>query len=350
MFRRSMLSTLIFACNVNVLWLVTAYAQEVHKTTRFFRYDLIADQEISREGFNLGQVHAGDQIGIQIFFRNFTEKTVYLKPSSHVLPQIKLDSEQIVINPNDAQLVFVTLTVPKKPKSLEQAFQLECLLNKSASLFWSFDSKIVDVATFANTELRREFVAIDSQSTRISFSIPLLLSNKLDLKRLRSRCNEPITFLTTEFKELEGIPTIQVSFDSKDVTKSKLSGEIVLDCDHLGTSSTLNLTLIRKGELEIYPERIVLKRSSSSSTLVGEAILKRSRSNADIASVQLKCESSAGEVIECRVEKMGDRIGRVYLSLNRTKDSPTVSNLDLLFDASDGTKDSSIFATAFIAN
>ena len=350
MIHQSMFAVAIIACNVNFLWQVTGYAQEVHKTTRFFRYNLIEDQEISREGFDLGEVRAGDQIGIQIFFQNYTEKPVVVRPSSRVLPQIKLDSEQVVIAPNDGQLVFVTITVPKTPKVLEQAFLLECFLNKSARLFCSFNSKIVGLATFAKTEIRHEFGESDSQPSRITFSVPLLLSNKLDLKRLRSRCIEPMTFLSTQFKELDGMPTMDVSFDPKDVPKIRLNGEIVLDCDPLGTSSSLNLTLIRKSELEIYPERIVLKRSTNSSKLIGEAILKCRHPNVDIASVQLKCETAGGEIIECRLEKMSDRIGRVYLSLNRTEGSPTVSKLDLLFDANDGAKDWNIFASAFIAN
>lgn len=350
MFHRSIFAFVVIATNLST-WLHYGNCQEVLKSTRFFRFDLIGDQEISREAFDLGEVHIGEEIAIQIYFVNYTERNVNVRPSTVVVPQVRLASEEITIAPNDGKLVFVTLSVTKKPKTLEQAISLECLLNKSARVFFSFNSKIVEVASFVTDELRYEFLESDLHPSRSTFSIPLLLSNNIGVKQLRSKCSEPLAFLTTEFRESNGMPILQVSFDSRDVIEFRVNGEISMGHVPPHTNSTLRLTLARKSDVDIYPKRIVLKPSKTSlSTFEGEAILKCRDANLDIVGLSWECETSGSEVIECRVEKMGVRVGRVYLSLKRTKESPQESNLALLFEASDGEKTRSVFASAYIAN
>ena len=82
-----------------------------------------------------------------------------------------------------------------------------------------------------------------------------------------------------------------------------MSGEILLECEPIGASSSLTLALVRSSELELYPDRIILKRADDSSTLVGEAILKCRNPNVDISSVQLKCEADNGETLESRISE-----------------------------------------------
>ncbi len=350
MFHRWLIAALVISCSMYLDCSYFSFAQQSNKSTRFFRYELLSIDGLSAESFDLGEVCAGDKLGVQIYLNNHLAKSVSVTTPPNAFKQVQLVSEQTIIGPKDGQLILVTINVPKNPKSLEQSFTLECLLNQEARFMFVFRPKIVKVATFPMDDFQHEFTVTDFQASRISFSVPLLLSDIGDMKRLRATCNAPLTFLSTEFKENNGQPTMQVSFDSKDMQRSRMQGEILLECEPIGASSSLHLTLKRSNELEIFPDRIFLKRTTDSSIFVGEAILKSRNPIVDLSSVQLECEADNGELFECRLERMSDHIGRVYLSLKRNKDSPKNSDFELLFDFSGDGKDCKLFASARIAN
>ena len=322
------------------------YSQQTAKEAKFFRYDLLATADFLAERFDLGEVRAGDHVKVQLFLRNHTKDIVRVAPAP-TSSDARMDSNQVLIAPKDGQLIFATIKIPSNPKSLDQEIVLEFLLNKTDRFFCSFKPRIVDVATFQDTAFQHEFT---DRTSRVCFSVPLLLSDIGDIRRIKVICNEPLEFLTTKIKEQNGAPIIDISFDPSDVKRHRLSGVISLKREGVEESSSLKLTVVHSNVLELYPERIILKPNFDQSTYVGEAIVKCKNSSVDISSLTVRCEADNGEIFGCRLEKMSVSIGRIYVTLHRENNSAKNSDFDLLFDVAGFEKEWQVFAKARIAN
>ena len=318
------------------------------RSVRFFRFDLlVASQEIVREGFDLGDVHAGEQIKIQIYFRNATKTLLVLNPVSNSNSDVKLELEKLQIPPGTGSLVEATLTIPKSPKHLNTTFQMEVKLTDECRFFGLFKANILGVVAFVQQEFRYEFTESDSVSEILTISVPLLLSDVNDAKKVLARCDDSISFITTSVRVIDGKPMLQGTFYPYALDRSRYRGQIQLESGGHLVSSKMNLTVVRKGDVEILPERIVLKRKHGSSALVGEAVL-RCRSGF-IGQIEVDGETDNEDRLDCRLERMNERIGRVYFTLEPSN-PPSGQIEEVLLRVSDGQTVRNVFVPISVAN
>lgn len=346
--RWSVVSHLVLGACMLGLMCGACFCASDRKSVRFFRYDLLTiGPEMIVEGFDLGEVYAGDKIKIQLFVRNRTATRVTVRPARDFPTDIQLDRETVEIEPGDGVIVHASLTIPTSPKELNESYRLESKLTEDCRLVGVFKSKIRDVACFAVKELTYDFSDDDTRQGKIAISIPLLLSD-IDLKKLRVRCSESKSFLSLATKSDGGKPKLLATFDPREMPSARYDCEILLENSDPVRSSAMKLTIVHKSDLEILPERIVLKRKPDSELLFGESVL-RSRVG-DISSINMSCAASTGDKVKCRLVRITDHLGRIYLELDPKSRVSGASEFQLLFKASQGNQENEIRSSIFIAN
>ncbi len=344
-----------FFCFVLVLGLEWVFAgscrcEENRKDLRFFRFDVLSvNQELLMEEFDLGEVYAGEIIKIQLYVFNRTKIAIQAQPDKNSGAQITMNSDKIKIEPRDGALVHVSLTVPKNPKYLSTSFRLEWMITGNCKFIGMFKSKILGVVSFEKDEFICEFE--ESDEGKITIPISVLLSNVEDVVKLRANCEDSLSFLSFSPGIRDGKSILFASFFPQALDRPQYRGKIFLENKDLSTRCTMNLTLSRKSNFAIFPERIVLKPKPGSSDVVGEAVLRCRNADAKIDSLILECEPSKEDKMTCEVKKINDRIGRIYITLERNVRSVKSSGDDLvLISVDDGSRVQTMFVSIFIAN
>ena len=200
------------------LFVSAGRSQEERGDVRFFKYNVLSvDQEMVLEAFDLGQVRAGEKLKIQLYIRNFTKSDLRIWQTRDAITQIQLEPGTVTVAPGEGALVQATLDVPTNPRVLDKAFDMEAQLSDSCRLRGSFTSKIVDVMAFVSDEMTFEFGELDAEGRTLTVTIPLLLSDLSDARRLLAKCDEQSSFVSLSLVNNENTLSLLATFDPRNI-------------------------------------------------------------------------------------------------------------------------------------